>query len=232
MKRKDISEIWGIPVRRYQNQVYVFDKQGLCQILSVDDYKKEYADRIKEFDIDSNLEWGYYTINDWKLFSEMERRQSQAIREAGRYLKEGDTLDEYFGYIEECSKKIQERRRLTNKWGHYYPRPEGLDRFITKIERPNFIRFPENDRKNTFDIIKIIVNTCTEWDGGVDEYFRENIDAIYGVVLDKLKNSKSFQKYGVPSGCLALTGIHIIGVSSYEFVFELKKELRNISEED
>ena len=103
-----------------------------------------------------------------------------------------------------------------------------LDRFVTRIEKPDFIRYPENDNKDTFDMIKICVNTCSEWKDK-RQYIKHNIKYIYQMVIDKLKNNKSFQKYDVPIGCLAVTSVHETQDSSLMFVLELKKELRELN---
>lgn len=73
----------------------------------------------------------------------------------------------------------------------------GLDRFITKIEKPAFIREPENDNKNTFDMIKMYVNICNDWPERKN-YIKHNIKEIMRIVTGNLSENKTFQKYNVP----------------------------------
>lgn len=140
-------------------------------------------------------------------------------------LEEGDTYD----IMQKKIPVILERwKNIENK--RFEPdtrsiKEKELDRFDTRIERPLFIRYPENDNKDTFDMIKIAVYTCSEWKDK-RQYIKHNIKYIYQFVIDKLKNNKSFQNYDVPIGCLAVTSVHETQDYGIMFVLELKKELR------
>lgn len=232
MERRSIDDIWGLPLRKAHNKIYFFNSDGICEVLPTAKFLDQYDTRLKE--LGKSL-WSYgvhlqdddifhMTYADWRKPGMSHFTQS--IYSAGVWLTPGDTLDDYFHYIEECQAYydyVYECRRQT---GRVYPMPKGLDRFVTKIDRPNFIRYPENSNKYTFDMIKLTVYTVSTWEEDKLKYFKANMMAIYHKVLDKLVNSKVFQKYNVPAGCLALTDVFYVGGDAYEFVFELKQELK------
>lgn len=106
----------------------------------------------------------------------------------------------------------------------FHERPEGLDRFITKIDSPQFIRMPQNQDLKVFDFIYIDVFVVTEWESDIYKYILANRKEITNKVINKLKNNKSFQKYSVPINFLKLTKCtYSKGQNFIRFVFELKK---------
>jgi hypothetical protein len=153
-----------------------------------------------------------------------------SIRSAGTYLEVGDTLDDYYRYLDECINYYDVIYQLRKVQGRSKPLPEGLDRFITKIDKPTFIRFPENPNKHTFDMIRVIVYTVTTWNTSKQQYFNKNFDEIREMVCNKLESNRTFVSYGVPIGCLAITDVlKNEEANSYEFIFELKQSLQNMA---
>ncbi len=102
---------------------------------------------------------------------------------------------------------------------------EEIDRFITRIDNPNFVCVPENPNKNTtFDFIHMYVGIVSEWDVDRVEYIKQNIGEIDKKVINKLKKNSSFLKYGVPVNVLKLSKRTIVlRRSELHYVFELKK---------
>lgn len=238
MEPKSINELWGLPLRKARKKVWFFDRSGVCCVLSLDEFLKQYHARLRDIHKDStNLNYyGADVSGDdvfWIKCSEYTtnpdtRHLSLILATAGTYLEPGDTLEDYFRYIDECREwynYVYYRKRVD---GRVRELPEGVSRFVTKIDRPNFIRYPENSAKNTFDMIKLDVYTVTVWDEDKLKYFKHHMKDIYTMVLDKLTTSKSFLRYNVPVGCLALTDVFYVGGDCYEFVFELKQELLNL----
>lgn len=235
MQPKPLSRIWGRPLRYAHGKIWFFNKSGKCEIMPLDEFRQVYKNRLKylHYTVHSNffldirayyffdIEFHEYALPDMGHFN-------QSIQMAACKLQADDSLDTFFQYIQDMHKYNNERYKRVKETGHYHPRPEGLDRFVTKIDNPTFIRVPENTSKQTFDIIKIFVNTCTEWESNREEYLRSHLNDIYNMVLDKLANSRSYQKYEVPVGCLALTSIADMGDCSYQFTFELKRKLRDM----
>lgn len=103
--------------------------------------------------------------------------------------------------------------------------PEGVQRFVTRISRPEFVCTPENPNKNnTFDYIHVYIGIVSEWETDRKKYIKDNIREINNMVLDKLRNDRSFLKYGVPEKFLRVAKITLIKrTSELHYVFELKK---------
>lgn len=117
--------------------------------------------------------------------------------------------------------------------------PKGVDRFITSI-KIQVERDTGNNNAHTFDRIRVTcgiissleffeeindddINRQTSIESKQMLYINKNKEEIWKRVLDKLKNSKSFNKYGIPLGFLKLVNIVIKGDSSLEMLFELKQ---------
>lgn len=103
------------------------------------------------------------------------------------------------------------------------PKLEGLNRFITKIDNPDFSRIPENPKPNTFDYIIVFVNVVKYWDTDKKEYIKKHINEINELVINKIKNDSHFQKYGIPISFLKLANVAITIDSRIKYVFELKE---------
>lgn len=102
-----------------------------------------------------------------------------------------------------------------------------IDRFVTKIGKPSYERFPENKNKKTFDFIRVDVNILTNTIEP-KKYIEKNYDEICNMVLEKIKNSNRFNKFGVPINFLKLEKATFIPrISVIEFLFSLK-EIENV----
>lgn len=91
-------------------------------------------------------------------------------------------------------------------------KPKGVDRFITKIEKPIIERETGNLNKNTFDFITVECHILKEehCDGNRSEYIRIHRKEIDGKVLEVINNSRSFLKYGVPVNILKLNNLELV----------------------
>ena len=116
--------------------------------------------------------------------------------------------------------------------GRYYPErvyyPE-LERFVTKISRPIFIRTPENKKRNTFDYIRFNVNLNTSFENK-NEYLKRNIKEIIQMVNEKLQNDIYFKQKGISINYLSVTKVLKDTSNSLVVIYELKKELREMQE--
>lgn len=167
----------------------------------------------------------YYFIEESPELS----NKKVAFRMFSSKLQAGDTYDVMEKKLEEAENHyeiIYKKEQANGNYKYTYD----LKRFITKIEKPCFIRFPENTNKNTFDLIKISANMVSEWPDK-RKYINQNLQKIIIIVLETLENNKSFLKYNIPIGCLSLSDIWEKRDSSLEFTFELKKELLDIQKE-
>ena len=124
-------------------------------------------------------------------------------------LKEGDTLEKLRYYIKNTKLRTEEKM-------------EDMERFITKIEKPRFLRTPENPNENTFDFIYVDANIVTEWKEDRKQYLASNMDKIIKKVVKKLTNDSTFKKYEVPINFLKVSRITLKNDSVLQFVLELK----------
>jgi hypothetical protein len=149
-------------------------------------------------------------------------------------IREGDTYEDMKKKLETAIWKYfdSESRKKVHKTESYKSWYEtSIDRFITKIESPIFVREPENQDKDTFDFIKMYANIISDWPDK-RKYIIANKKYIFQMVLDKLSTNKSFLRFGVPIGCLACTSLMEREDATLEFIFEIKKELREVLEDD
>lgn len=108
-------------------------------------------------------------------------------------------------------------------------KPQGLNRFITKINHPIFERFPENNNLMTFDMIRVDINTVTTYIPEImnglsfSQYIKKHSKKIKTLALYKIQESLQFQSYRIPITVLKLkSAIYHHNLSMIEFIFTLK----------
>ena len=133
------------------------------------------------------------------------------FRKALSKLKENDTWEEFLLICE----NIRYEARTPEE-------PSFLSRFIARIERPEFIRVPENQNSETFDFVKVrlCLASITE---NIPQSVKDNFAEIHDMALEKIRCSKSFQRYGVPVNILRLTNAIITKQQVLEQTYELKE---------
>jgi hypothetical protein len=132
-------------------------------------------------------------------------------------MSEGDSWSKFIEIYNQVEYKQREK-------------PKNLNRFITKINRPVFERFPENTNQKTFDMIRIDVNIITnhipEIMGNLSfsQYIKSHSKEIKKLVLCKIEKSIQFHTYGIPITFLKLeSAIYHRNLSLIEFIFTLKE---------
>lgn len=108
-------------------------------------------------------------------------------------------------------------------------REESLDesdamRAITSIKRPSFERMPGNKDDKTFDQIRIrlgIVGKDTM--PNRNDKLRRDQRTLARIALAKIRDTKSFQRYGIPVNFLRLDHMTITCQDELELVFVLKE---------
>lgn len=209
----DIIELNKIVMRIRKGEVYYFNKKGVYCKIPLEKALK--TNRFYNLDIRDD---GSYFWNTWAPelmiynFSEEELPNNDTLRKkVVALLKVGDTIEDY--------KRLMKTVKIEK-----HPKPEGLDRFLGKISTPVYVREPENPNKNTFDYIYVdvcFVRAATEGED-IKEYVNRNFKFIKEKVLTKLKNSRSFTKYGVPVNFLTITRATIRKDDVIQMVFRLK----------
>lgn len=107
-------------------------------------------------------------------------------------------------------------------------REENLDkeqvlRIVTSINRPKFERMPGNKDKDTFDQIRIHLGLVGKQTiSSRNEILRRNQKTLAEIAIAKIKDSKSFQRYGIPVNFLKLDHMTITQQDELELLFVLK----------
>lgn len=127
----------------------------------------------------------------------------------------GDNLQKFNDNV------IEERKRRKEKYEEEHPL-DSIDRFITKIATPSFERATGNMTKGTFDFIRVEVGIITEWHEDRLKYIKKHKDEITKRVLERIKENKRFQNFGVPINFLKVSNITLTLDSALVYVFELK----------
>lgn len=201
--RKSLEKIAYIAIRIAKGNVYFFDKEGIYRRVSVSEAKE------------MNLRY-LYVLEDDSIYIDLVKFIDYIPNETNQILIRkiicklipGDEIEKFEEYLQTV--KIEVRNK-----------PKGLDRFITKIQKPYFIRSTQNTNTNTFDYINIDVNIVSEWEEDRKEYIIRHREEIWQRVISKLRESREFKKYGVPVNFLK-ANMTITKSSILKFTFELK----------
>lgn len=119
------------------------------------------------------------------------------LRKAISMLEPGDSIEKLKEYCNGSVTLKEKSKRNTVQ--------EGI---VTKICNPKFVCKPENpNKKTTFDYINVDVNLLTTWEGDKKEYIEKHKEGISKIVLEKIKNNKTFIKYKIPVNCLKIASI-------------------------
>ena len=155
----------------------------------------------------------YLAVNIDKLIKLLGKEYDRYfLKEALLKMKIGDKLEK----LENCYNEVlKEDERFSNS----------VERFVTLIEKPDFVCVPENPKKSTtFDYIHVDINLVTEWETDKKEFINKNIEKITAMVLESIANNGKFKRYGVPINILKIAGITLRNdLNSMHYVFEIKK---------
>lgn len=203
--RKNVIDIRQYALRLKADKVYYFDKHYIYScISSVDAEDKGFVNFSKRIN-------GTYSIDDYSFFQFPNWPSNLSLcKKCICMLNLGDTLDTLEHYFKTVH--LESRKK-----------PEGLQRFITKINNPMFYRIPENPNPNTFDYIVVFVNTVKDWNEYKKDYIKKHIGEINSLVLEKIETNNQFQKYGIPLSFLKLSNITLTNDCTIKYVFELKE---------
>ena len=99
-----------------------------------------------------------------------------------------------------------------------------FDRKFQKIEKPIFL-----GTQKSFDYIKIYINCSLDI---TKQDVISHKKALDKWALDHLQTHRSFQKYDIPITALALSNLILTRDKRLEYTFEIKKELRQLLEQE
>ena len=201
----NLQDVINHALRRYKGEYYYFDENGIYRSIPAKEAKK-ILDNVYER-IDGST---FYIINSLIYLNV----DMNVLTSSLAMLKLGESFDEF--------KEIYQKLEFK-----HHEKPNGLDRFITKIDSPRFVKMPENQELDVFDFIHIDVFVVTKWESDIYKYILENQKEIISRVLETIKTDKSFKKYSVPINFLKLAKVtYSKSQNLIRFVFELK-EVRN-----
>ena len=165
----DVHEVAMLALKKVGKVYFFFDKDGIYQKTeNPNKLQNVYSrkDGSKYFDFPSKL-----TDNQRKM------------RKALSNFHLGGTLEEF--------QTLYDNTILEN-----HPKPEGLDRFITKIGKPKITRETDNQNLKTCDFIKVPVYVMTEWETNRFEYIKKHSKKIKKRVVEKIEKSNVLKEYG------------------------------------
>ena len=199
---RNINEIKNLVLRKFKGSIYYFNDNGIyCEVKSKEAEKMNF----------SNLHFrkdGTFWIDD-TFFTDYINPNWVIARKAIAKLELGSTIEDF--------KKIIENTKLD-----VHIKPDGLERFITKINKPTFVRCPENLKENTFDYIYVDLCIISKWDEDKKQYIKKHIKQIEEKVLSTLESNKTFKSFGVPLNYLKVSRITIKRDNVLQFVLEIK----------
>lgn len=204
MQYRILKDLTDVILRVKKGKVYYFDGKGIYRSTSV-----QRAWSLKNSSVVGKN--GKRRLDAIVIVMEyFDYENGSLLIKAICSLKEGDTIEKF--------KQILETVEYEEN-----PKPTGINRFVTKIEKPVFERVPENPKNNTFDYIFVDVNIVKDWEEDRRTYIQKYKKQICEMVLRKVQEDRTFKKFGVPVNFLKITSITLRKNSVLEFVLELKE---------
>lgn len=202
----ELEEVVNCALRGCKNEYYFFNEEGI--------YTKVSSEEAK--DLLNNI----YTRGDGSRYFTLSTSVSckinlNRLKKALGRTAVGTSFEEF--------KEIYEKTEL-----EHHEKPKGLDRFITRIDNPRFSTVNSNyEKSKVFDYIHIDVGIITKWESDRKTYISSNRKEIISRILEKIKESRDFKKYGVPINVLRVTKMKYLEDGNIiECILELK-ELKN-----
>ena len=128
-----------------------------------------------------------------------------------------DVISRIFPELEVRSKS------LSNKILNKNDISDEVRKFVLNINKPVIERDVDNPNKNTFDFVRVYLSIPTK-ESYPDRhgFIQNNMKQFVLLALERIKNEKSFQKYGVPVNILKLEHMVITQQSELMMLFCVK----------
>lgn len=118
----------------------------------------------------------------------LEIREYHVFRRAFGKMKPGDTIENLKEY---CNSDVEYAKKTKR---------EGVQRFITKVQKPKFVCEHGNQNKdNAYDYISVDVNIISEWKTDKETYIKEHVREIGKAILEEVATKKLFLEYEIPA---------------------------------
>ena len=204
MQYRILKDLTDVILRVKKGKVYYFDSKGIYRSTSV-----QRAWSLKNSSVVGKN--GKRRLDAIVIVMEyFDYENGSLLIKAICSLQEGDTIEKFKQILETI--EYEER-----------PKPSGIERFVTKIEKPVFERVPENPKTNTFDYIIVDVNIVTDWEEDRREYIQKHRKEIFEKALQKVEGDRTFQRFGIPINFLRISTVTLKRDSVLEFILELKQ---------
>ena len=204
MQYRILKDLTDVILRVKKGKVYYFDGKGIYRSTSV-----QRAWSLKNSSVVGKN--GKRRLDAIVIVMEyFDYENGSLLIKAICSLQEGDTIEKFKQILETI--EYEER-----------PKPSGIERFVTKIEKPVFERVPENPKTNTFDYIIVDVNIVTDWEEDRREYIQKHRKEIFEKALQKVEGDRTFQRFGIPINFLRISTVTLKRDSVLEFILELKQ---------
>ena len=197
------KSIINLAIRKTNGRIYYFNEHGIYESAMFKD-------------IDDNINLKFFNnkmqnpidIKPDYIFDSRMPIDANLMLKIFSLLEEGDTLSYFSKMLNSCDIIM-------------FTYEHSVGKIITKISTPSIERRTGNKNKRTFDFIRIQAYFCNYVNCG--EYLKDNKKLVIKRVIEKIRDSKRFQNFGVPVNFLRLTSAVITTEHSIEFVFELKE---------
>lgn len=184
----------NIVVRRHNNISYFFDEKGIY--CSEENYNSESIQCDLFF-----CKWG---------ISNTVKCNYLIARVALTQMKIGMNVDDFVEIYKNT--KLKNKSKLT-----------GIDKAIY-IDKPIFLRYPENPNEKTFDMIEVEVRICIEkLEENIKVFEHKHRNDIAKRIGEKLMRSQEFKRYNIPLQFIKITSIQCSMLSnSIRYILEIK----------
>lgn len=208
-------------LRKCRGKVYFFDKDFIWRSIPVSEANKLIYDTKwhDEFEIGHQKR---------KLFKDSDFRVVNKILPK---LQIGDHISKLIELAEQTTIEVKtEEEREKEKEKELKNRSE-IENFIIRVRPPEIYRTKDNKKKKTFDFIEVTI-LIRESFPEKKKFIEQHKKELFQMAVDKIKDNKRFQSFGIPIGTLCVKSIQLFSDSSLVWIFELKKELRDMEDKN
>ena len=151
-----------------------------------------------------------------ELYDILEIRGCQSSVIRGKNFKNIHTLDQLIEYCSVLKEKREARNRTEEK--------ELFSDICDRVTKPKIDIRKEtgNTKDKTFDFISVEIPICISNHEEALQYCKDHLRKLVGYAIYKLKNSKRYNSYGVPTNFLKIDKITLTNDSRLELLFCLK----------
>ncbi len=214
----NLKECKNTALRETKNLVFYFDNELIWRSADVESAFQSGIKGINKRD--NGTFWcdlPYYSLfGHYSMDKEKFHIDSNLARKVLSKLKEGDHISKVVDIA-----SVTEIRYISGEEKGKEINRSDVENFVMSIEKPNIYRDIENENKNTFDFVEVIINISVYHPNKI-KFAREHKKEIAQMALNKIENDRKFQKYGVPVSILTLKNATLSKNNFIRYLFEVK----------